>query len=43
VADSELIRKTLHWTPEFDDLDRIVKHALTWESSWAQRIGRVAP
>lgn len=41
VASSDLIRKTLDWKPEFDDLDRIVEHALSWERSLAKRRGRV--
>jgi UDP-glucose 4-epimerase len=31
VAAAELIRKVLKWTPELDDIDTIVAHALTWE------------
>jgi UDP-glucose 4-epimerase len=31
VADSARIRETLGWTPEHDDLNRIVTHALAWE------------
>jgi UDP-glucose 4-epimerase len=31
VASSKLIRDELGWTPEYDDLDLIVKHALAWE------------
>jgi UDP-glucose 4-epimerase len=31
VAQSERIRRTLDWKPELDDLDGIVKSALTWE------------
>ncbi|HUO93223.1 MAG TPA: UDP-glucose 4-epimerase GalE [Rhizomicrobium sp.] len=31
VADASLIRKTLRWTPQHDDLDEIVTHALAWE------------
>jgi UDP-glucose 4-epimerase len=31
VADSSAIRKELGWTPRFDDLDTIVRHALAWE------------
>ncbi len=37
VAASDLIRKTLDWRPELDDLDLIVRHALDWEASLAQR------
>ena len=31
VSDPSLIRSTLPWQPEFDDLDTIVDHALAWE------------
>ncbi len=31
VAKSELIRQTLGWRPQFDDLATIVGHALAWE------------
>jgi UDP-glucose 4-epimerase len=31
VADAQRIRELLDWTPEFDDLDTIVGHALAWE------------
>ena len=32
VAASDKIRRELGWTPEHDDLDRIVAHALAWEA-----------
>jgi UDP-glucose 4-epimerase len=31
VAAASRIRELLRWTPEFDDLDTIVAHALAWE------------
>jgi UDP-glucose 4-epimerase len=31
VADSARIRGRLGWSPQFDDLDKIVAHALAWE------------
>ncbi|GAC1644457.1 MAG: hypothetical protein NVS4B4_20220 [Bradyrhizobium sp.] len=31
VADSGLIRSTLDWKPQYDDLETIAKHALAWE------------
>jgi len=31
VADAARIRATLSWTPQYDDLDTIVTHALAWE------------
>ena len=39
VADNQLIRQTLGWTPRFDDLDLIVDSALAWErKSQGQRV-----
>jgi UDP-glucose 4-epimerase len=35
VADATRIRAALGWTPQFDDLDTIVKHALAWENHLA--------
>jgi UDP-glucose 4-epimerase len=31
VADAAIARRELGWTPELDDLDLIVKHAIAWE------------
>jgi UDP-glucose 4-epimerase len=31
IAKSEKIRSVLGWTPDFDNLDKIVTHALSWE------------
>ena len=31
VAAASRIRELLHWQPQFDDLDVIVRHALAWE------------
>jgi len=31
VADAGLIRSVLNWSPKFEDLDTIVRHALEWE------------
>jgi len=31
VADTNRIRSTLDWTPQYDHLDTIAAHALTWE------------
>ncbi|MEJ1158550.1 UDP-glucose 4-epimerase GalE [Prosthecomicrobium sp. N25] len=31
VAQSDRVRETLGWTPQWDDLDTIVGHALAWE------------
>jgi len=35
VADAARIRARLGWTPQFDDLDIIVAHALAWERKLA--------
>jgi UDP-glucose 4-epimerase len=40
VASAARIRELLHWSPQFDDLDTIVRHALAWERSL---IGRQEP
>ena len=37
VAASDLIRRTLAWQPQYDDLDLIVRHALGWETRLAER------
>lgn len=37
VAASDLIRSTLNWNPDYDDLDTIVRHALDWEAALAKR------
>jgi UDP-glucose 4-epimerase len=31
ISDPTLIRKTLPWQPQYDDLDIIIGHALAWE------------
>ena len=31
VANSDLARREFGWTPRYDDLDRIVADALSWE------------
>ena len=31
VADTRRIRATLDWTPQYDDLETIARHALAWE------------
>jgi UDP-glucose 4-epimerase len=35
VASSDAIRARLGWTPEFDDLETIVRHAFNWEKRLA--------
>lgn len=40
VARAERIRGLLGWTPRYDDLDRIVAHALAWERKLAGAAGR---
>ena len=37
VANSSRVRDILGWTPDHDDLDVIVRHALDWERSLAER------
>jgi UDP-glucose 4-epimerase len=36
IADSSRIRATLDWTPQYDDLDLITRHALAWEEKLTQ-------
>jgi UDP-glucose 4-epimerase len=36
VADTSRIRSTLDWTPQYDDLDTIARHALAWEEKLVQ-------
>jgi UDP-glucose 4-epimerase len=36
VADVSRIRATLHWTPQYDDLETIAQHALAWEEKLFQ-------
>jgi UDP-glucose 4-epimerase len=35
VSDPALVRETLGWRPELDDLSKIVEHALAWEKKLA--------
>ncbi|RFC63445.1 UDP-glucose 4-epimerase GalE [Fulvimarina endophytica] len=37
VADASRARDVLEWTPRYDDLDLIVKHALAWQKALDQR------
>ena len=37
VAASDLVRSTLNWQPDYEDLDTIVRHALDWEAALAKR------
>jgi UDP-glucose 4-epimerase len=40
VADTTRIRSTLDWTPQYDDLETIARHALAWEEKlFRQRHG----
>lgn len=41
VADSTLLRKTVGWTPQHDELEQIVRSALAWEESLI-RSGRLS-
>jgi UDP-glucose 4-epimerase len=36
IAAASRIREILHWRPTFDDLDRIVADALSWERRMAE-------
>ncbi len=37
VAVADRVRTILHWTPQWDDLDTIVAHALAWEDRLSRR------
>ena len=39
VSDPALIRRTLPWTPQHDDLEQIIAHALQWERKLSQKRG----
>ena len=41
VADTSRIRSALDWTPQFDDLDTIARHALAWEEKLFQERGEL--
>lgn len=41
VADTSRIRALLDWTPQFDDLDTIVTHALAWEEKLLRERGEL--
>ena len=36
IADTSRIRATLDWTPQYDHLDTIARHALAWEEKLLQ-------
>lgn len=36
IADTSRIRATLNWTPVYDDLETIARHALAWEEKLAR-------
>lgn len=42
VARADKIRATLGWQPKLDDLEKIVTHALAWESTLKNRRGAAA-
>ena len=37
VSDPSLIRETVPWRPQYDDLDTIIRHALAWEQKLSDR------
>src|SRR5947209_11477859 len=43
VADGSRLRRQLGWTPQFDDLDTIVAHALAWERRLADMRATAMP
>ena len=43
IADTGLIRSTLDWTPQYDDLETIARHALAWEEKLFRERGGLVP
>ncbi|MGB1836540.1 MAG: UDP-glucose 4-epimerase GalE [Marinobacter adhaerens] len=43
MADNTLIRQTLGWQPDYDNLDTIVGTALAWEAIWQKKKADDAP
>jgi UDP-glucose 4-epimerase len=43
VAAAAAIRAVLNWTPEWDDLNAIVRHALSWERNISPSVTRPIP
>ncbi len=37
VANSDMLKQHLRWTPRFDDLKQIVRHALAWEEALPEK------
>lgn len=37
IADTQALRSTFDWTPRFDDLETIIRHAVDWEHRLAER------
>ncbi len=42
VAGADAIRETLGWTPQWNDLDTIVRHAFAWEAQLPERLAAPA-
>ena len=40
VANSDLLRKNIGWTPQFGSLEKIVTHAIEWEEQLKRRTNR---
>lgn len=38
VANSNLLKKRMRWTPQYDDLKQIVRHALAWEETLPEKV-----
>ena len=43
IADTSRIRSTLDWTPQYDDLETIARHALAWEEKLFRERGGLVP
>ncbi|MBA1154523.1 UDP-glucose 4-epimerase GalE [Microvirga mediterraneensis] len=42
IAGAERVRETLNWSPRHDDLEAIIRHALSWENSLKLRRAEAA-
>lgn len=38
VANSNLLKERMRWTPQYDDLKQIVRHALAWEETLPEKV-----
>lgn len=41
VADANLVKKELHWQPQYSSLEAIIAHAWRWEQKYIQRLEKL--